>query len=103
MEALEKLLARAKELWNGASPLIRALVSIGALMVLGGLVYALTVEPDHDLTPLTQQPMSLQQAGQIASELEIAIFRTRSSTTGLRSLSRENDVAISSRLWRPPE
>ena len=70
METLNSVVARLQSYWTEASSLSRALLTLGALMVVIGLGYAITFEPHHDLTPLAEQSLSLQQVGQITVELD---------------------------------
>ncbi len=70
METINNIVAQAKSYWNDATPVTRALLTVGALFVVVGLSYALTLEPDRDLTPLSEQPLTLQQVGRITAELD---------------------------------
>ena len=70
MESINNLVARLRTFWAESSSLVRALITLGAVMVAIGLSYAITAEPDRDLTPLAEQPLSLQQVGRITTELD---------------------------------
>ena len=70
MEIINNFLARIQRYWTDATPITRAVLTLGAFCVFVGISYALTVEPEHDFTPLAEQPLTLQQVGRITADLD---------------------------------
>ena len=70
MDTIKTIVARARTFWSESSPITRALLVVGFVAIFLGIGFAATMEPQHDLTPLAEQPMSLQQVGRITTELE---------------------------------
>lgn len=98
MQTLEQLVAWARTLWSEASSLIRALVTAGVVLVVGGLIYALTLTPQHDFTPLSDKPLSLAQVGRITAELDkrsVAYKVDSSGTQVLVPRQRRGDLLAS--------
>ena len=98
MESINSLLARAQQLWQEASPFIRALIVVGTVLITFGIGYIFVNEDNPDLTPLAEQPLSLTQVGNITSELEkqnIPYKVTSSGTQVLVPRGRRGDLLAS--------
>ncbi len=70
MEALNNIVARVRGFWSDSSPLVRATLVVGIILVLVGATYAWTGGAGGELIALSEQPMSLEQVGRITGELE---------------------------------